>query len=76
VSIADYHPLKLTKIKTKIMKDNYFQYWYKRLIKDGLKAIKTVIGLGIAVALWYSVNLPIGIMFFGYVLVDSLIDRN
>jgi len=58
------------------MKDNYFQYWYKRLIKDGLKAIKTVIGLGIAVALWYSVNLPIGIMFFGYTLVDSLIDRN
>lgn len=58
------------------MKDNYFGYWYKRIIKDGLKAIKTVIGLGVAFGLWYSVNLPIGIMFFGYVLVDSLIDRN
>lgn len=58
------------------MKENYFQYWYKRMIKDGLKACKTVIGLGIAVGLWYSVNLPIGIMFFGYVLIDSLIDRN
>ena len=55
---------------------NYFDYWYKRAIKDGLKACKTIIGLGIAVALWYSVNLPIGIMFLGYVLVDALIDRN
>jgi hypothetical protein len=55
---------------------NYFDYWYKRTIKDGLKASKTVIGLGIAVGLWYSVNLPIGILFFGWVLVEALIDRN
>jgi hypothetical protein len=55
---------------------NYFDYWYKRNIKDGLKAMKTIIGLGIAVGLWYSVNLPIGIMFFGWVLVEALIDRN
>ena len=58
------------------MKDNYFNYWYKRLIKDSLKAIKTVIGLGIATGVWYSVNLPLGIMVLGYVLVDALIDRN
>jgi hypothetical protein len=55
---------------------NYFDYWYKRTIKDGLKAMKTIIGLGIAAGLWYSVNLPIGIMFLGWVLVEALIDRN
>lgn len=55
---------------------NYFNYWYTRTIKDGLKAIKTIIGLGIAVGLWYSVNLTIGIMFLGWVLVEALIDRN
>ena len=55
---------------------NYFSYWYKRTIKDGLKAIKTVIGLGLAVGLGYEVGLEIGIMFFGWVLVESLIERN
>lgn len=55
---------------------NYFDYWYKRTIKDGLKAMKAIIGLGLAVGLGYSVNLPIGIMFFGWVLVEALIDRN
>ena len=54
----------------------YFDYQYKRTIKDGLKAIRTIIGLGLAVSLGYSVNLPIGIMVFGYVLVDTLIDKN
>jgi len=58
------------------MKDNYFDYCYKRLVKDGLRAIKTVIGLSIAVSVWYSVNLPLGIMVLGYVLVGALIDRN
>ena len=24
------------------MKENYFNYWYKRFIKDGLKACKTI----------------------------------
>lgn len=55
---------------------NYFDYWYKRTIKDGLKAIKLVIGLGLAIGLGYSVNLPIGILFFSWVLVEALIDRN
>jgi hypothetical protein len=55
---------------------NYFDYWYKRTIKDGLKAIKLVIGLGLAVSFGYSVNLPIGIMFFGWVLIESLIEKN
>lgn len=55
---------------------NYFDYWYKRTIKDGLKAIKTIIGLGIAFGLGYEINLPMGILFFGWVLVEALIDRN
>lgn len=55
---------------------NHFDYWYKRYIKDGLKAIKLVIGLGLAVGLGYSINLPIGIMFFSWVLIESLLDRN
>ena len=54
----------------------YFDYWYKRTLNDGLKAIRLVIGLGLAVSFGYSVNLPIGIMVFGYVLVDALIDKN
>ena len=55
---------------------NHFNYWYKRFIKDGLKAIKLVIGLGLAAAIAFKINLPIGIMFFGWVLVEALIDRN
>jgi hypothetical protein len=55
---------------------NYFDYWYKRTLKDGLKAIKIVIGLGLSVGLGYEVSLPIGIMFFGWVLTESLIEKN
>ena len=55
------------------MNNNYFNYWYKRMI---LNAIKTVIGLGLSVGLAYSVNLPIGIMFFGWTLVDALLEKN
>lgn len=54
---------------------NYFSYWYKRTIKDGLKAIKYVIGIGLSAALMDSVNIIIGIMFFGWVLVESLIEK-
>jgi hypothetical protein len=55
---------------------NYFDYWYKRTLKDGLKAIKLVIGLGLAVSFGYILNLPIGILFFSWVLIESLIERN
>ena len=55
---------------------NYFDYWYKRTLKDGFKAIKTVIGLGLAVGLGYEISLPIGIMFFSWVLIEALIERN
>ena len=55
---------------------NYYEHWAKRFIKDGLKACKTIIGLGLAVGLGYEINLPIGILFFMWVLVEALIDRN
>jgi len=55
---------------------NYYEYWYKRFIKDGLKACKTIVGLGLSFALGYSVNLPTGFMFFAWVLIEALIDRN
>lgn len=55
---------------------NYFEYWYKRTIKDGLKAIKIVIGCGISVVLGMQVSLTLGILFAGWVLVESLIERN
>jgi hypothetical protein len=55
---------------------NYYEYWAKRFIKDGLKAMKIVIGLGLVVALGYSVNIPTAILFFGWVLVETLIEKN
>ncbi len=58
------------------MRKNYYEFWAKRFMKDGLKAIKVIIGLGLAFSFGYSVNLPIGILFFGWVLVEALIDRN
>ena len=55
---------------------NHFDYWYKRTLKDGLKAIKTIIGLGLAASVAFEINLVIGIMVFGWVMIDALIDRN
>ena len=54
----------------------YFDYWAKRMMNDGLKAIRLVIGLGLSVSFGYTINYLIGIMVFGYVLVDTLIDKN
>ncbi len=55
---------------------NYYNFWSKRIVSDSLKAIKLIIGLGISVGLGSEISLPLGIIFFGYVLVDSLIDKN
>lgn len=55
--------------------NNYFSYWYKKIIKNGLKSIKIVLGLGISVAVASSVNLIIGVLIFGWVLVDSMINK-
>ena len=55
--------------------NNYFSHWYKTIIRNGLKSIKLVLGLGISVAVATSVNLILGILIFGWVLVDSLITK-
>lgn len=55
---------------------NYFGYWYKRTIKDGLRAMKIVIGLGLTFAFANEISLPVGILFFGWVLVETLIEKN
>jgi hypothetical protein len=53
--------------------NNYFSHWYKTIIRNGLKSIKLVLGLGISFGVGTSVNLILGILIFGWVLVDSLI---
>lgn len=55
---------------------NYYTYWYKKTIKDGLKSIKIVLGLGLTVSLGYWVNLLVGGLFFGWLLVETLIDKD
>jgi hypothetical protein len=56
--------------------NNYYNFWSKRIISDALKAIKLIIGLGLSIGIGSEINLPLGFMFFGYVLVDSLISKN
>ena len=55
---------------------NYLNYWYKRTIKDGLKSIKLVLGLGLSFAFGAEVHVVIGVLSFCWVLVDSLIEKN
>ena len=55
---------------------NFYEFWAKRFLRDGIKSIKLVLGLGLAFSLGYSVNLTVGILFFGWVLMESLLDKN
>jgi hypothetical protein len=54
---------------------NYYQYWYKKFIKQGLKAMKLVVGLGISFVLGDQ-NLVLGILFLMFVLLEALIERD
>ena len=54
---------------------NYYQYWYKKFIKQGLKAMKLVEGLGISFVLGDQ-NLVLGILFLMFVLLEALIERD
>lgn len=54
---------------------NYYSYWYKRTINDGLRAIKIVIGLALSVSLGYWVNVLIGGLFFSWLLLETLIEK-
>jgi hypothetical protein len=54
---------------------NYYQYWYKKFIKEGLKHMKLVVGLGISFVLGDQ-NLVLGILFLMFVLLEALIERD
>jgi hypothetical protein len=53
---------------------NYYDFWSKKIVRQGLKAIKIVIGLGLSFAFALE-NRLIGGLFFGWVLMEALIDR-
>lgn len=55
--------------------DNFYNFWGKRFINDGLRFIKIIIGIGLSVSFAVSLNLPIGIMFFGWTLVEALQEK-
>ena len=54
--------------------NNYYSYWAKRLVNDGLRYIKLVLGLGLTVVFGMK-SLVLGALFFGYVIVDTLIQK-
>ena len=56
--------------------NNYYNFWAKRIVSDALKAIKLIIGIGLSVGIGSEINLLLGFMFFGYILVDTLIHKN
>ena len=56
--------------------DNFYNFWAKRFVNDGLRFIKIIIGIGLSVSFAVSLSLPIGIMFFGWVLVEALQEKN
>jgi hypothetical protein len=53
---------------------NYYNFWAKRFINDGLNSIKLILGLGLSV-LFGIQSLVLGILFFGWVLVETLIEK-
>lgn len=55
--------------------NNFYEFWAKRFVNDGLRFIKIVIGIGLSVSFAVSLNLPIGIMFFGWTLVEALQEK-
>ena len=54
---------------------NFYNYWAKRYINDGLRFIKIIIGIGLSFSFAVSLNLPIGILFFGWTLVEALQEK-
>jgi hypothetical protein len=54
--------------------NNYYDFWSKKIIRQGLKAIKITIGLGLAFTFFLD-NRLIGGLFFGWILIESLLDK-
>lgn len=57
------------------MKQNYYSFWTKRYIKDGLRFIKTIIGIGLSVSFYVSLNFPIAFLFFCWTLIEALQEK-
>jgi len=54
---------------------NYYRYWADRYVRDGLRFIKLIIGLGLTIIFAYEINLIAGALFFGWNLVEALIEK-
>jgi hypothetical protein len=55
--------------------NNFYNYWAKRIVNDGLRFIKIIIGIGLSYSFGLSLSIPIGIMFLGWVLVEALQEK-
>ncbi len=55
--------------------NNFFNFWAKRLIKDALRYIKLILGIGLSVSFYVTLNFPIAFLFMAWVLVDTLKDK-
>lgn len=55
--------------------NSYYNFWSKRIVKDSLRYIKLVLGIGLSVSFYISLNLPIAFLFMCWVLVDTLKDK-
>ena len=58
-----------------IMKQNYYSFWAKRYVKDGLRAMKLIMGMGIAFAIGDKLGFGYGLMIMGYVLIEALQEK-
>jgi hypothetical protein len=54
--------------------NNYYKHWGKLILKNGFKAIKNVIGVGLAFSFGVTIHPIVGILFFAWVLMEALID--
>jgi len=53
----------------------HHHYWADKFVVDGLVSMKQVLGLGISVSLAVAVHPVVGLLYFGRVLVEALIER-
>jgi len=54
---------------------NYLQYWTSRFIKDGLRQIKFVTGLGISFIVANEIHFILGLFTLIYVTVDYVLQN-
>lgn len=54
--------------------NSYYKHWGKLILKNGFKAIKNIIGVGLAFSFGITIHPIVGILFFAWVLMEALID--